>query len=332
MHQNCSDPLRRTPPVRSGLWGTVALLGLLGGVPGWGETGGALAPAGPRWQAEQVVVALEQLSTKNPDWSVVGPPMVSLAMPGQPPAVAPDGLGGQVAARWRVTAEIMGPGLPSPVLLEALGFPTPLDALGLFAASVHRNSLPAEYALAAYWTGNVLNIWRGEIYLRLQVAPDIPRTTLNALANNFLPLLPPDEAPLLWRLMPSSRLAPHTLERGCRPLKLLPGVRDCLRGEYRENGRRLVLILLEWPDAVAARRNLGVLIAALQPRRPPQPLATFEAETLLLHSAELGLCLVTCEDRYLAAILNIHDRDLAEGLLRVLGTHIRILPPRPAIP
>ena len=75
----------------------------------------------------------------------------------------------------------------------------------------------------------------------------------------------------------------------------------------------------------AARQAYAALAdrVASGTRRLSLPLVAKQTQTL--RSRDYGLCYLMQEGRYVVAALEVHDRDTAEGLLRITATNIRIL-------
>jgi len=150
-------------------------------------------------------------------------------------------------------------------------------------------------------------------------------------AETVADLLPvPEQLPLMMRLMPEARLAPGTLHYfRHNPLglpdipELAPG--DGLEGGYVEEDTRLRLVLLRAASDQGAREAYCAVNALLASGATCTPLSKLGRQAQIITNPQYGLTYLMYEGRYLVMALGVHDRDTAEGLLRITATNIRIL-------
>jgi hypothetical protein len=301
----------------------------------------ATAPASPQEMLERLRALPQQLE----GWSV-GPETLT-ALIATPPAPGPqlgDLLPAETAAailtyrpRWAVRALLAPENPPQPLAVVVLKFSDALGAYGAFAHTYPEGGLPLQIRQSAYRSDQQTAVWRGDfVVLIIPTAPAPaarparpPRPDAGAMqtaAAQVADLLPlPDQAPLLLRVMPDARLTVGTL-RYYRDNVLDLGLRgDGFTGRYVEDNTQLQLMLVRTANEPAARKAYTALADRLAsgPRRMPLTLLGKQAQ--MLRSREYGLCYLMQQGRYVAAALEVHDRDTAEGLLRITATHVRIL-------
>jgi hypothetical protein len=236
--------------------------------------------------------------------------------------------------QWAVRVTLLPGDLPpsagdaSHLTADVLKFADPLDAFGAFAQFRATGAVPLQILRRSYANGDQAVVWRGEFVVRMTppaAGPTI-RTAVLTAAETVAGLLPlPEQLPLMMRLMPEARLAPGTLRYHPRDLLGLGFAGDGLEGSYVEDDTRLRLVLVRTASDEAARHAYAAAATALAPGTQSIPLPLLGRQAQIVTSRRYGLTYLMHEARYLVLALGVHDRDTAEGLLRITATNIRIL-------
>lgn len=284
-----------------------------------------VAPASP----EELLQRLTPLPPQMKGWRIAPGPRTAqgpAALALLPPEVA------RVAADyqllWVAQFSFVPETPPDPVLVEVLRFADPLDAFGTFAQFRLPDSTVGEVRSISYWNGSQLHLWRDGFYVR--VTPTVVSATGRAAAMASLEpvvsLIPlPEQQPLMMRLMPEGRLVNHSLRYYRQNLLGRLPLGDGIVGNYVENDTQLQLALLRYPDDEAARQAYCDVANVLAPGTCGNPLSLLGKQAQVIPTEQFGLTYLMHEGRFLAMALDVHDRDAAEGLLRITATNIRII-------
>lgn len=278
---------------------------------------------------EEFAQRLRPLPPKLVGWSLAADPVIvqgqaiSTLLP--PDVVAP-----VLSYRfeWGVQVKLLPQTPPEPVTVEVLRFADPLDAFGAFAQFRTPESAAGEMKAISYWVGDQLHVWRDDFYVRVtpSAAPPAARAAAGAAGEAAMGLLPqPGPFPLMMRIVPQSRQVLHSLRYYRQNLLGRLPLGDGLVGSFYENGTQLQLALLRYPDGDAARDGYCQVAAVLAPGVCGSPISLLGRSAQTILTQQFGLTYLMQEGQYLAMALDVHDRDTAEGLLRMIATNIRIL-------
>jgi len=229
---------------------------------------------------------------------------------------------------WLLQLQLLPPAPHEPVALEVLRFADPLDAFGAFSAFRTTTSEHTSLKTASYWTGAQYCVWRENFLLRAIPADGgaPARLTAEVAADAALTVMPlPCQMPLMMRLMPDARQVANSLRYYRQNLLGRLPLGDALAADYHENGTQLQLALVRYADDEAARQAYCEVADVLAPGACASPLALLGRQAQVLPTRQFGLAYLVHEGRYLILALNVHDRDTAEGLLRITATNIRIV-------
>jgi len=135
----------------------------------------------------------------------------------------------------------------------------------------------------------------------------------------------PGPTPLMLRLMPEARLVTNSLRYYRQNLLGRLPLGDALAADYVENGTQLQMALVRYANDEAARAAYCEVANLLAPGACGNPLSLLGRQAQTIPTQQFGLAYLVHEGRYLILALNVHDRDTAEGLLRITATNIRIV-------
>jgi hypothetical protein len=232
------------------------------------------------------------------------------------------------APGWLAQVKLLPPAPHEPVTVEVIRFGDPLDAFGAFAALRSTAAEPALIPALSCWTGRQYCVWREEFLVRLLPANTGAgaRVAAEAAAEAVLGLMPlPAQLPLMLRLMPEARQVPQSLRYYRENLLGRLPLGDALGADYLENGTQLQLALVRYASDEAAREAYDDVLALLATGAQATPLPLLGRQAHTIPSRQFGLTYLVREGRYLLVALGLHDRDTAEGLLRITATNIRIV-------
>lgn len=216
----------------------------------------------------------------------------------------------------------------NPVLIEVLNFGDTLDAFGTFAQFRLPDSTVGELKTISYWNGQQVHMWRDRFYVRVTptVTEAAGRGAALAAVELIASLIPePPQEPLMMRLIPQGRLVNHSLRYYRRNLLGRLPLGDGIVGRYVENATELQLALIRYADDEAARQAYCDVANVLAPGTCGNPLSLLGKQAQVIPTQQFGLTYLMHEGRYLVLALDVHDRDTAEGLLRITATNIRII-------
>jgi len=296
------------------------------GSPGYAQA--REATQAPLSSPENVVRVLTELPLQAEGWSLSGAPVV------WNPGNLRQRLGDEAATflaygyRWSVSATLLGPGLSRPLTVDVFDMTDDLGAFGVYTLNQSEKAVAAQILNASYWVGNQLHVWRGPLYLRLRPPSNdrVPRSVVYSVGLALAGSLPqPAPLPLLYRLMPEGNRVPLTMRYYRSNALGQPSLGEGMAAAYADSGQRLTFLLLRSADPIGAERTYADVARWLKTAAEPRPLPDLGQQAELLRSPEHGLCYVMREGRYVAAALDVPNRELAEGLLRIAGTNIRIL-------
>jgi hypothetical protein len=171
-------------------------------------------------------------------------------------------------------------------------------------------------------------VWRDNFLVRaLPSGSGAPgRFAAEAAAVAALTAAPlPGQMPLMMRLMPDARQVVHSLRYYRQNLLGSLPLGDALAADYLENGTQLQMALLRYANDEAARQAYPEVASVLAPGVSADPLVLLGRQAQAIPTQQFGLAYLVHEGRYLIMALNVHDRDTAEGLLRITATNIRIV-------
>lgn len=231
---------------------------------------------------------------------------------------------------WGVSATVELPGGLGFAGMDVLCLSDPLQAFGVFTGLEVGDGIPAALGEGAQWAGNRLLIWQGP-YVAI-IEPDSPRVRVQAqviaLAQAVSAQLPlPDRKPLLVRLMPTVRMQRLTLVYWPGQVPDVPTLSRALSAQYSGEVGAARLVLADLGDETTARACYRQLLRELDPSGLHWPLPGLGGQNAVITVDGRSMAMLLQEGQYVAAVLEVTDRLLAEALLRITLTHIRIVRP-----
>ncbi|MEI6502189.1 MAG: DUF6599 family protein, partial [Armatimonadota bacterium] len=231
--------------------------------------------------------------------------------------------------QWSLTVRLMPTEPHQQIEARIFCMGEDLDAFGLFAHSRDAKTVPGQIAAQSFWAGNDFHIWRGVFYLRLVPASGdkLLRAAVIAAGEAIAAQVPlPDSLPAMMQLLPQVRNVPSTLRYQRQDALGQAALGDGLVDTYLEDGDKLTLTLalLRATSEEAATPLYCRLVGVLEGGEGAVPVPDLGRAATTFSSPQYGLCYVMREGRYVAVALGVHDRSTAEGLLRIVGTNIRI--------
>ena len=208
------------------------------------------------------------------------------------------------------------------------------DALEAYGPYSRRQEQPAEAAIglraSSFWLGAHLHVWRGPLYL--QVYPQIDdlawRTAVQQVAQAVVAGLPRRMGTAdMLRLLPGRRATSVSPRYYRDQVPGLPLQGPALVATYTEKtATTCELVLLRRQSVDAATKSYDVIMASLsgdeEDGREALPEVADRAE--LFVSPARGSCGLMQQDHCVAVVLGYTDRGLAEALLRMTATNVRI--------
>jgi len=278
---------------------------------------------------EELLARMKPLPARLKGWTMAPDPQTAAGQAAStllPPEVVPVVL--SYHFDWGVRLQLIPETPHDPVVVEVLRFADPLDAFGAFAHFRTPISEAANLKAISYWTGTQHHVWRDTFYVRTTPPPTATpaRATAEAAAEAVMSVLPlPGPLPLMMRLMPEARQVPQSLRYYRENLLGRLPLGDALGADYLENGTQLQLALVRYASDEAAREAYDDVLALLATGAQATPLPLLGRQAHTIPSRQFGLTYLVREGRYLLVALGLHDRDTAEGLLRITATNIRIV-------
>jgi len=289
------------------------------------ETGPTTFPASPA----EMLARLQPLPQQLKDWTMApGPEMATgAAAAGLVPPEATETL---LIYRldWVLRLRLVPPAPHDPVTVHVMHFTDPLDAFGAFAALRPADAEAMNLKTVSFWTGACYCAWRERfvVHTPASSAGAPGRMTAEVATDAALSVMPlPSDLPLMMRLIPEARQVPHSLRYYRQNLLGRLPLGNALAADYFENGTQLQLALVRYADDEAARVAYCDVSNLFSPGACANPLALLGRGAQVLTTDKFGLVYLMHEGRYLVLALDVHDRDTAEGLLRITATDIRIV-------
>lgn len=216
--------------------------------------------------------------------------------------------------------------------VTVLSMKTPLDAFGPFSVQRTPDASSMPLPTSAYWLSRQLHVWRGEYYLRASTPVDdsAAQQRVVELVTKIMNAIPvPPSLPGLLRILPweARQLGqPQYQRHHVLEVELLQnGITvEYLEGQTEEEKTKCTFVVMRYNTRQRAGKAYDALLSALATN--PSTAETVEQmgeRTTRFHSAQHGECIAMLEKRFVSVVLNYHDPEFAEELLRAAGTNIR---------
>ncbi len=246
--------------------------------------------------------------------------------------------------RWVVSATLKS-ATEGSIAIDVFAFPDDMDAFGAFAQGRTEKTTSALIAAMSFWNGPQLHIWRGPLYVRL--IPTQPSEKARAACSNLgealfaaLPSAPPLPPPL--SLLPTANLRPCDTRFARRGVMGQPMLTNGITAIYDEDlpayylapaGKRsglprtaeIKLVVLEGVDDADGERLYGELQRVLSLSPQANPVAGLGNAALYGRTAGNSRALLMRVRNYACAITGFDQYRAAEGLMRLLGSNVRIM-------
>lgn len=236
---------------------------------------------------------------------------------------------------WSVAGSFAG--AVGAVATELHRFETDLHAFG--ALSLPRDPLvPGKIMaldrptppLSAYWQGSALHVWRGPFYARFVAQGGAHQEMAIEVASAVLGQLPPaPPLPALMRLAPERGMVLEAMRFRAKDVFGQPALRNALTVDY---GQRLPgevrmemrLALFDSLTPPGAGQTFRTLQEYLRQAGIPRPIPALGQAAFVLRHPGHGQTYVMQEGQYVAVVEQVKQPQSAEGLLRTIGTSIRL--------
>jgi hypothetical protein len=349
------EPLRRCPIIRHSVAMTCFAVALFVATSCGAQAPPPLAAAPGVWpDAPQVVALLNTFSTEA----------TGCAMEGAPRSYSKDNLWEYIDGeaerflaydyRWTVAATYHPANSKAKIDLQVFAFGSDLDAFGAFAQDRNDTTPPALIQSEGFWAGNQLHVWRGPFYVR--AAPSSTDAALRVpcfrlVEALFAPLPAPPARPRDLALLPVGDLLPRTVQFVRHDVLGQASLHNAVMATYvedlppvrlpraRSTGRpdmprtaNIRLIVLVGASAPEAKQLFADLLAALAGSAHTTVVEELGDDAAYASTDRYGRILVMRVRNYAAAVIGFDRNRAAEGLLRLLGTNIRVMLNKPSSP
>ncbi len=230
---------------------------------------------------------------------------------------------------WTVHAEYLLGERARRVSVDIHRMGSDLDAFGAFSRQ-RMTAAEAAHAIptAAYWLGADLHVWRGPFYIHSHPSEDeqplrLPIHQLTLTATQDIPVS--GQLPAMLRLLPSRARQASSPQYYRRQVPGFEIITDALTVTYVEGpDSKCRFVLARCADSAAALAAYNTMLLQLSDgSRPVDPLAAIADRAAIVRSIQHGMAAVMQQDNFVAAVLDFHDRQFAEMLLRTVGTNVR---------
>lgn len=230
---------------------------------------------------------------------------------------------------WGLTVRLIPPETQQEIIVRVFRMGDELDAFGMFAQHRNDRTVTAPLKTQSFWSGDEFHLWRGLFYIR--VTPTASGKVMHASAlaagEAVAAQIPaPEQLPLMMRLMPHGRSMPYSLRYYRHNVLGQTALGDGLVDTYLEDTTKLTLAVLRAPDEPTSVQLYAAVLAIASGggSNMVTPVADMGKAAATVESRQFGLCYAMREGQYVALALGVHDRNTAEGLLRIAATNMRV--------
>ncbi len=242
--------------------------------------------------------------------------------------------------RWTVASVWKAESPAVTIAADVYCFGSQMDAFGAFSIDRKAGPVPPDIialpgqasALAAYWAGTQLHVWRGPLYVRIVPASDEQgaRAPVLALATAILGKLPKmAEDPGILRLPPVRDLLIESVKYQTKNVMGLSFLSNALTGTYGTRTAAggveasMQLVLMDAGQAAGAEAAFIALQAELSGSGPTNPVTALGEQAVAGRHPRYGQVFAMRQARYVAIAWQVADPRTAQTVLREVAKNIR---------